>query len=610
MKHLCGLVLLGWIAGGVAQGISLTGTWDLTLELLPTPRIYESNLTLELGFAPGWRLESESQIYSDGLLRYQNFYLSGSFGEWSAWGKVYFHAQERRYRKVWFHAELPLGGGVLRSSFHHWASAADYSSSDRDTFGAWPCLDVVSWSDAWKFMAREVYVTGPVASAASSGGNVYINLGLPFPDPDRFQIFIPASSVPALEAVFGDDFWATWNTTKPTVCVKGTIKGYRYTSGGPGGGGYSVAEVSLSSPSALSVGTCLGVLISPACPGTVVKWFSAKSSAGQTVYVQGPVASITGPGTYYGYPNHYRVRIGGGETVANRVEVILPSHPGWSTAGSSYTNEVCVHGRVTLQGGVAVVLPPDLVSTSGGPCCGGGLPGMFGNFRFRYTLSPWTVTADFGDCGTGLGFRQVRVEGSPLPLCCGLTYDLALAFTKAGLGSIAFTLNDLPLVCCGLTADLSVSFTADQKSVSFLPKWPGISGCLTVYGDVDYRSGVLTGFALHGIDLRCSVGSLDLRLLTAFDPDAVEDETDITFYRGEWEYAGLTYAGRGCCGGTVTFKIEFWWGNQGLLFGLQRFRFNLEVPLAGTITLFSKAQWDLSDPSPLDWFDVGWELSF
>lgn len=235
---------------------------------------------------------------------------------------------------------------------------------------------------------------------------------------------------------------------------------------------------------------------------------------------------------------------------------------------------------------------------------------MFVNWRFRYTLSPWTVTADFGDCCTGFAFRQVRVEGSALPLCCGLTYDLALSFTKAGFGSIAFALKNLPLFCCGLTADLSVSFTADQKSVSFLPKWPGISGCLTVYGDVSYSGGALSGIELYGIDLRCSVGTLDLRLVTALDPDEVEDETDITFYSGEWEYAGLTYTGSGCCGGALTFKIEFWWGDQGLLFGLQRFKFNLEVPVGEAITLFSKAQWDLSDPSPLDWFDVGWKISF
>lgn len=607
MKRFFGLLVVV-VAGALAQGMSLTGSWDLTFELMPNTRIYESTLTLNWWFMPGWRVESESKMYSDMVLRYQNFYLSGSFGEFGVWGKIYFHAQEVRYQKVWVNAEIPFGGGTFRSSFNHWASAVDYSSSDRDMFGAWPCLEVVSWEDAWRFMTREVYVTGPVASYFYAGAELVLDLGEAFPSPNRVRVYIPAANVPAFEAQFGTQFWTTW--VGQNACVRGTIKGYRYTSGGPGGGGYSVAEVSITSPSAISLGPCAGVLIAPSCPGTTIRWFEALNYVDQTVYVQGPVASITGPATYFGYPNHYRVRIGGGGTVGNRVEVILPYNPGWSTAGTSYTTEVCVQGRITVQGGVAVILPPDVVSVSGSPCCGGGLPGMFVNWRFRYTLSPWTVTADFGDCCTGFAFRQLLVEGRALSLCCGLTYDLSLSFTKAGLGSLSFNLKGLPLFCCGLTADLSVSFTPTQKSVSFLPKWPGISGCLTVYGDAGWTDNAWTGIAIYGWRIYCWIGDVRLEAGTALDRAKMNDASPLSFRSGEWEYLGLAYKGTGCCGGDLWFNADFWFGDGAYLFGLRRTRLALEFPVAPGLVLFTRGMIDLSRVSPLEYWNIGWKFSF
>lgn len=602
------VAILLTVAGGVAHGMSFSGEWNLTFEVLPNTRIYSSDITLSWGFAPGWRVESESKIYSDGLLRYQNFYLSGSFGDFSVWGKMYFHAQDVRYQKTWLNAEIPLGEGTFRSSFHHWASAADYSSGDKSMFGAWPCVDVVSWQDAWKFMTREVQVTGPVAGYYYAGGALTLNIGENYPDPNRFQIYIPAADVPAFEEAFGTQFWTAW--VGKTVCVKGTIKGYRYTSGGPDDEGYSVAEVSISSPSALSLGACSGVMVSPVCPGTTIQWFYAKNYEGQVVYVQGPVVSITGLGTYYGYANYYRVRIGGGNGVDNRVEVIMPTHPGWSTAGTSYTNEVCVQGTITISGGIAVILPPDLISTSGTPCCGGGLPGTFLNWRFRYTLDPWTFTVDFGDCCTGFFFRQLSVTATGLPLCCGLVYDVAFSFTKAGFSLLAVTLSDLPLFCCGLTADLSVSFATDQKTVSFAPTWPGIEGCISIYGDALWEDGVWGGIALYGWRVYCWIGDVRLEAGTALDREKMNSVSPLSFRSGEWEYLGLAYRSAGCCGGDVWFNADLWFGDGVYPFGLRRVRTALEVPVFAGLTLFTRGMIDLSAANPLEYWDVGWEFSF
>ncbi len=59
-----------------------------------------------------------------------------------------------------------------------------------------------------------------------------------------------------------------------------------------------------------------------------------------------------------------------------------------------------------------------------------------------------------------------------------------------------------------------------------------------------------------------------------------------------------------------SFILESWFGSGTYLFGFRRFKFDFQLPIAANITLFSKAQWDFSKASPLEWFDVGWSISF
>ncbi|QAA76227.1 MAG: hypothetical protein BIP78_0461 [Candidatus Bipolaricaulis sibiricus] len=612
-QHLASALSLV-LAVALAQAMPLVGSWDLTFELLPTTRIYSSDITLNWQFAPGWRVESESKIYSDGLLRYQNFHLDGSLGAFDAWGKIYFHVQEARYRRAWLHMETPLEGGTLRLSFHHWARATEYTSGDRSTFGAWPCVEVVSWMDAWKFMGREVYVAGPVAGYAYAGAALTLSIGVDSPDPDRFQIYVPPASVAAFETAFGTQFWTSW--VGRTVCVRGTIKGYRYTSGGPASGGYSVAEVSITSPSALSLGTCMGVAVSAGCPGTTIRWFEALNHVGQTVYVQGPVASITPssgspPGSYHGHSG-YRVRLGGGAAVGNRVEVILPIHPGWSTVGTSYASEVCVHGTITVIDGVAVILPPNLISTSRNRCCTeGGLPGMFLSHRLRYTSAPWTITIDFGDCCWGFTLRQIAVRADSRPLCCGISYDAALSWAPVGLGTFALTLRGLPLLCCGITADLSVTYATDQKVVHLEPNWPGGRGCLSVYGDAVWTDNAWTGFQIYGWRIYCWLGDLRLEAGVALDRARMNSASPLSFRSAEWTYVGLAYRSASCCGsGNVWFNADFWLGDGPYLFGLRRVRLRLEVPVMAGLAVFTRGMIDQSKAHPLEYWNIGWKLSF
>ncbi|MEN3009585.1 MAG: hypothetical protein ABDI20_01155 [Candidatus Bipolaricaulaceae bacterium] len=272
---------------------------------------------------------------------------------------------------------------------------------------------------------------------------------------------------------------------------------------------------------------------------------------------------------------------------------------------------------------MAVILPPNLVSVSGDPCCGIS-PIPFVNWRFRYTLAPWTFTVDFGDCCTGITFRRLQLEATGLPLCCGLFLDATLAFAKSGFEKISFTLGDLPL-CCGVTTKIAAEFTTTTKKVELKPSWHGLSGCFTIFGDALFTANTWQGIEVWGYMVKCYFATCGhFRMLTAFAPDKfwIDDEGDIVasrtrpsyysalFRTGEFEYVNAKFCLPGCCGGEVSLNLEGWFGSGTYLFGFRRFKFDFQVPVAANITLFSKAQWDFSKPSPLEWFDVGWSLSF
>lgn len=583
-----GLSPLGWSVGFVS------GDWDLTLRLLPAIKLYESELTLTFTLA-GFEIESGSTFYHDGL-RYQSFDLSGGLGQFELFGSISFHVQDIRYRKAWLTLETDLGEGDLLLGANHWSAPGEYTSSDRDKFGVWPCANAILWNEAWKHIGRTLYVEGPVASYEHAG---YLRLyvGRTYPDPERFEVYISASNVPKFEEAFGSRFWE--KLVGKTICVYGGIKDQRYTAPPA----HSVPQVTVSSASNFALTTCCGYQPDTACPSPVIRWYEALGRVGETLYVQGPIVSLVSGNTI--------LRIGGGGTIPNRLEVRYAG--GFDPAIWKVNQEVCVFGTVTVVGGVAHIELADIAHLQNGPCCEAGLlPGYFLNHRARFTWAPFTVTVDFGDCCTGTTFRRLTVELGSLPFpCCGLLLDASLAFTKCrGWEELSVSVGGLRLGCCDLTFALDLRLTPDAKTVSLQPKWGGGSGCVTVYGDVVWDGTTLGGFAIYGWGISCYFDRVKLRLVTAPDPDKVEDMTDVTFYVDEFEYVGITYTGEGCCGGTVTFGAEMWFGAKGTLFGLQRTRFELEVPLSSAITVFAKGQWNFAKASPLEWFDVGWDISF
>ncbi len=480
-----GIFLLG---GFVVLALSdFHGDFYFMIQLLPDTELYKAELELTATIA-GWDITSESKFYSDGW-RYQNFYFEGMLGPFEAEGKIYFHAQDARYQKFWINLEMPLSGegNYLRFSVDHWASEDDYFSSDEEMFGPWPC-GVITWDEARDHYHETLHVQGPVVSVYTShSGNVTIHVGKDFPDPDRFDIYIPASYVDDFKAVFGSDF--PDNLVGKTVCIYGYIKTF-----------HGIYEIETHDPDDLTIGPCCGIL------------------------------DAFGPLMIY---------------------------------------------------------------------------------RAKLALVPVSLTVDFADCCSGIQFKKLEFSLADMLGCCGFLWDAGLSFTKChGFEEFYVRLKQLPFPCCDITLQAEITFTVDGKSVAVKPIWEGfVTGCIEVYGDFVMSNNILGSFDLYGFSIECSFDSMTLRAITAFDPDKVEELTDITFYTNEFEYLGIEYTGAGCCGGELSFTSGFWFGTAGTLFDLQRARFELEFPIYDGFTAIIKGQWDLSVPE-LDWFDIGWKIEF
>jgi hypothetical protein len=98
------------------------------------------------------------------------------------------------------------------------------------------CSPAVPWSEARARIGEVLCVEGPVMSVGkSAGGDVFLDLGLAYPNPERFTLFIPARHVGKFEAAYGARFWEKLKGT--VVRARGEIKLYR-----------GVAEIVLSDP--------------------------------------------------------------------------------------------------------------------------------------------------------------------------------------------------------------------------------------------------------------------------------------------------------------------------------------------------------------------------
>lgn len=98
------------------------------------------------------------------------------------------------------------------------------------------CSPAVPWTEARNRIGDVLCVEGPAESVGTgAGGDVFINLGRPYPDPGRFTLFIPARHVGKFEAAFGPRFWT--QVARTVVRAQGEVRLYQ-----------GVAEIVLTDP--------------------------------------------------------------------------------------------------------------------------------------------------------------------------------------------------------------------------------------------------------------------------------------------------------------------------------------------------------------------------
>ncbi len=227
-------------------------------------------------------------------------------------------------------------------------------------------------------------------------------------------------------------------------------------------------------------------------------------------------------------------------------------------------------------------------------------------YTFTAEVEPVSVEVVLDDVCTGIQFKEATITLTDLSLCCGITYDAELHFTKCeGFDYIKFS-ADLFELCCDISFGVDVTFGVDYKKVKPKFSWAGIEGCVTVWGDVQEKVGEVgvEGWELYGYKIFCELAECySLEFVTAFNVSKVEDIIGDVFKGDEFEYISIGACGPACCGGTWTLDATIYFDNAGGLFGISRFAVDTEVPIMDALTL------SFSFESP-DTISVGWEFTF
>ncbi len=242
-----------------------------------------------------------------------------------------------------------------------------------------------------------------------------------------------------------------------------------------------------------------------------------------------------------------------------------------------------------------------------------------------------SITGKFEDCCYGLSFAGALLELTGLSLCCGITHDATLSFSKAGFEYLKFTATSLFPLCCGITFDAEVKFTVDSKVASITPRWEGIGEiCVTLFADVvwDEADHLFGGIEIHGWKIRCELGDCAyIEMLTALEVAKVEqalkiandadrklcefeeeDEYEPVFQGDEFEYIKLGFCGPGCCGGTYSVDVAVFFQEEGTLFGITRVEADAKVPVMTNLSLFTSFSMDAV--ANAHQMSVGWDFRF
>ena len=238
-----------------------------------------------------------------------------------------------------------------------------------------------------------------------------------------------------------------------------------------------------------------------------------------------------------------------------------------------------------------------------------GFGARLADFAIVFTgVNTYTKTFPVDPFPGGLQFTYLELGLENLPFCCGITLDAKFAFTRVGFDYIEFTAINVPLFA-GVVFDVGVRYGVDEKTVSVTPKWAGIVGCLTVWGDVVFDDFTLQGIELYGFRIRCELAECNYaEFLTAFNVPAVEEVLEEDIFEGaEFQYVKLGFCGPGCCGEQYTLELTAYFQPMGSLFGVRRLTVDAGIPIMAN--LIWKLAMEVVVGGPLS-LATGWAFTF
>ena len=236
------------------------------------------------------------------------------------------------------------------------------------------------------------------------------------------------------------------------------------------------------------------------------------------------------------------------------------------------------------------------------------------SYTFTAELAPLELEVVFVDYCSGIQFSHAKVLLTGLGLCCGVTYDAEIGFTKAGFQYLSFTGINVPL-CCGILFDVGIRYGVDYKNLTVTPGI--VEGCLTVWGSPQVAGvSTWTGISLDGFQIRCTLVDCNyLEYVHAFRPTATSIPKGIRskFLAAcnENEYLELGFCGPGCCGDTYDLTLRVMWSTtpMGGLFGVTRMVGSAKIPIMSDFTLnlnFVAPVASCATPR----FAIGWTFTF
>lgn len=311
-------------------------------------------------------------------------------------------------------------------------------------------------------------------------------------------------------------------------------------------------------------------------------------------------------------------------------------------------------------------------------------------YTFTAEVDPFSVEVVFDDVCTGIQFSELTFTVSDLALCCGIAFDVELAFNKcAGFDHLTVSLSNLLTLCCGIAFDMTVEFGVDYKTVTLEPTIEWAGECLDVGIEVGWDQPTLDSLTIQYIGITCEYAECMTGLFgTAFPYVQTIFEAGTTYYvwvdadgnvhitdypvsgyyfaftptadvvgygvnapsdwglesgsaiellvdgnqvigwrRVDWleyEVAKLSFCGAACCGDNYTVDVAAYWAEYWrwyeadgavvgvqffpTLFGLNRIAVGATVPLMANLSVTFDYEYNLYLNTTT--LDFGWSFSF